>query len=144
MKLLLPLIQRCQNKQQIWHTSISVRKHLIRSSHQRCSVKNVLSEILQNSEENTCVRVSILIKLQPCNRDPGTQVFSCEFWEISKNTFLAEHLWAILLSVGYSATRKHKKSFKEINRIWKKITKLLHKRKQYWEMSHLFYHIKKY
>ena len=31
---------------------------------QRCSVKKVLLEILQNSQENTCARVSILIKLQ--------------------------------------------------------------------------------
>ena len=22
------------------------------------------------------------------------QMFSCEFWKISKNTFLTEHLWA--------------------------------------------------
>ena len=30
----------------------------------RCSVKKVLIEILQNLQENTCVRVSFLIKLQ--------------------------------------------------------------------------------
>ena len=30
----------------------------------RCSLKKVFLEILQNSQENTCVRVSILIKLQ--------------------------------------------------------------------------------
>ena len=50
-----------------------------RSSHQRCSVKKkVLSEISQNSQENTCVRVSFLIKLQALGlqlylkRDSGT------------------------------------------------------------------------
>ena len=31
---------------------------------QRCSVKNVFLENLQNSQENTCARVSFLIKLQ--------------------------------------------------------------------------------
>ena len=31
---------------------------------QRCSVKKVFLEILQNSQENTCARVSCLIKLQ--------------------------------------------------------------------------------
>ena len=31
---------------------------------QRCSVKKVFSEIGQNSQENTCARVSFLIKLQ--------------------------------------------------------------------------------
>ena len=32
---------------------------------QTCSVKKMFIKILQNSEENTCVRVSFLIKLQP-------------------------------------------------------------------------------
>ena len=31
---------------------------------QRCSVKKVFLEISQNSRENTCARVSFLIKLQ--------------------------------------------------------------------------------
>ena len=52
----------------------------------------VFLEISQNSQENTCVRVSFLIKLQAwaCNfikKETLTQVFSCEFCEISKNTF---------------------------------------------------------
>ena len=51
-------------------------------------------EILQNSQENTCVRVSFLIKLQVLKKETLTQVFSCEFCEISKNTFFREHLWA--------------------------------------------------
>ena len=37
---------------------------MIRSSHQRCSVKRVFLEILQNPQENTCARVSFLIKWQ--------------------------------------------------------------------------------
>ena len=35
-----------------------------RSSHRRCSVGKVFLEMLQNSQENTCARVSFLIKLQ--------------------------------------------------------------------------------
>ena len=31
---------------------------------QRCSVKKVFLEVSQNSQENTCARVSFLIKLQ--------------------------------------------------------------------------------
>ena len=34
-----------------------------RSSHQRCSIKKAFLKILQNSQKNTCVRVSFLIKL---------------------------------------------------------------------------------
>ena len=55
-----------------------------------CSV-----EISQNSQESKCVRVSFLIKLQKvCNfikKETLTQVFSCKFCEISKNTFFTEH-----------------------------------------------------
>ena len=48
----------------------------------RCSVKKLLIEILQNSQENTCARVSFSVK-----KETLTQMFSCEFCEISKNTF---------------------------------------------------------
>ena len=47
-----------------------------------CSVKKVFLKISQNSQENTCARVSFL---RPATL--LTQVFSCEFCEISKNTF---------------------------------------------------------
>ena len=46
-------------------------------------------EILQNSQENTCARVSFLIKLEASGL---AQVFCCEFCEIYKNTFFTEHL----------------------------------------------------
>ena len=49
---------------------------------QKCSVKKVFLEMSQNSQENTCARVSFLIKLQALR-----PVFSNEFCEISKNTF---------------------------------------------------------
>ena len=58
--------------------------------------KKVFFEISQNSQENTCARVSFLIRLQVSNfikREALAQVFSCEFYEISKNTFFTEHLW---------------------------------------------------
>ena len=54
------------------------------------SVKKVFLEISQNSQENTCVRVSFLIKLQACNfieKQTLEQVFSCKFCVIPKNTF---------------------------------------------------------
>ena len=81
---------------------------------QMCSVKKVFLEISKNSQENTCARVSFLIKLQAfpvfglnterysvslriqsecgkaCSfikKETLAQVFSCEFFEISKNTF---------------------------------------------------------
>ena len=55
-------------------------------------------EILQNSQENICVRVSFLIKLLAlaCNfieKETLAQMFSCEFCE-TVSTFFTEHLWA--------------------------------------------------
>ena len=47
-------------------------------------------EILQNPQENTYARDSFLIKFQAWNfikNESLAQVFSCEFCEISKNTF---------------------------------------------------------
>ena len=38
-----------------------------RSSNRRCSVREVFLEILQNSQDNICARVSFLIKLQASN-----------------------------------------------------------------------------
>ena len=69
---------------------------------QRCSVKKVFLEISQNLQENTCARVSFLIKLQAlaCNfikKETLAQVFSYEFCETSNKTFLLEHLWWLLL-----------------------------------------------
>ena len=74
----------------------------------RCSVKKVFLEISQNSQENICTRVSVLIK-----------VFSCEFCEISKNTFsnrtpfLTEHLWWLLLPIPFCL-----KIFQQIHFTW--------------------------
>ena len=55
-------------------------------------MKNVFLEILQNSQENTCARISFSFKLQArpegCNfikKESQAQVLSCEFSEISKN-----------------------------------------------------------
>ena len=62
----------CESKRILLRRTIQFR-----SSHRRCSAKKVFIEISQNSQESTF----------------GTGV-SCEFWEIYKNTFLTERLWA--------------------------------------------------
>ena len=55
-------------------------------------VQRAVQEISQNSQENTCGRVWFFIKLQGSawnfiKRETLAQMFSCEFCEISKNTF---------------------------------------------------------
>ena len=58
----------------------------------RCVLcKKMFLEISQNSQENTCARVSFLIKF--IKKETVAQAFSCEFCEISKNNFLTEHFW---------------------------------------------------
>ena len=71
--------------------------------------KKVFLEISQNSQENICARVSFLIKLQAwawaCNfikKETQAQMFSCEFCEISKNTFLQNPFELLLLSCLYN------------------------------------------
>ena len=59
---------------------------------QRYSVKKVFLEISENSQENTCARVSFLIKSQASARnfikkETLAQMVSRAFCEISKNTF---------------------------------------------------------
>ena len=58
-------------------------------------------EISQNSQENTCTRVSFFKR--DCNfikKDILAQVISCEFCEISKKTFSIEHLQTTTFSRG--------------------------------------------
>ena len=59
----------------------------------RCSVKKVFLKISQNSQENTSTRVFFFNKVRPqvCNfikKETLALVFSCEFCEIFKNTYL--------------------------------------------------------
>ena len=62
---------------------------LFRSSHWRCSVKKMFLEILQNSQENTCTRVSFLMERRLWHR-----YFSVNFAKFSNNIFFSEHLWS--------------------------------------------------
>ena len=69
----------------------SVFGHFSRSdscSHRRCSVKIGVLKISQNSQENTCTRVSFWIKLQSTWYRCGPVNFAK-----SLRTLFAEHLW---------------------------------------------------
>ena len=71
----------------------------------RCSVEKVSLEISQNSRENTCARVSFLIKVtglrpEACNfikKETLAQVFPVEFAKFLRTPFLTEHLRWLLL-----------------------------------------------
>ena len=68
-----------------------------------CSVQKGVLEIPQNLQEHICARVSFLIKLQ-AKREILAQVFSCEFCEIPKNTFLQNTSTRLLLFIVGIAT----------------------------------------
>ena len=61
-------------------------------------MKKGVLEISQNLQEKTCTRVIFLNEVAACRpatllKKRLTQVFSCEFCEIFKNTFFTEYLW---------------------------------------------------
>ena len=71
--------------------------NLYRRSRPEVFYEKVFLKISNNSQENTCPRASLLIKLQAsfCNfikKETPAQVFSCEFCEIFKSTFFTEYL----------------------------------------------------
>ena len=66
-----------------------------RSSCPHIICKKVFLEILQNSQEKTCARVSFLIFF--FQKETLAHVFYCEFCEIPKNIFFTEHFWWLLL-----------------------------------------------
>ena len=69
------------------------------------------AEILQNSQKNTCARVSFLTKLQAeawnfIKKETLAQVFSREFCENSENTFFTEHLRATVSAYTQKGIQK--------------------------------------
>ena len=65
-----------------------------RSSHWRCSIKKTFFKISYYSQEKTCVGIFFnkAIRLNVCNFIEKRQVFSCEYFDIIKNTYFEEHL----------------------------------------------------
>ena len=59
---------------------------------QRCSVKKAFLEISQNSKENTCARVSLLLKERLWHK-----CFPVNFAKFLRIPFLTEHLCRLLL-----------------------------------------------
>ena len=97
------LMLKSINSASLWACSFTNTK----SSHQRCSIKKVFLEISQNSQKNTCARVSVLIKLQAGLQ----QVHSCKNCEIDKN--ILGHLQWLLLSLQNHFS--HKRALTQMN-----------------------------
>ena len=59
---------------------------LIKKRRLKDATGGFLSKISQYSQENTCVEVSF--KQKNYQKETQTQMFSCEYWEISKKPIL--------------------------------------------------------
>ena len=70
-----------------------VNFHLTETFARMCSVKKVFLEISQNSQENTCARVSFLIKRL------WHRCFPMNFAKFLRTPFLTEHLRWLLLTL---------------------------------------------
>ena len=65
-----------------------------RSSHRRCSIKTgVFENFAKFTGKHLSQRCNLPLACYFIKKETLTQVFSCEFFEIFKNTFLTEHLW---------------------------------------------------
>ena len=73
---------------------------LVRGSHRRCSArKDFLRNFVTFTRKHLCQSLFFnnVAGLRPekfIKKEALGQVFSCEFCEVSKNTFYKEHLWA--------------------------------------------------
>ena len=75
--------------------------YMTRSSRPDVFCEKVFLEISQNSQENTCARVSFLIKLQAppaalSKKRPWHRRFPVKFSKFLKTPFFTEHLWWLL------------------------------------------------
>ena len=94
----------CSKLQEVFYTTLHANRGQQNFLHPETETNNyfiLVLEILLNSQENTCARVSFSIKLhaeaEVCNfinKETLAQVFYCKFCEISKNTILTEQLLA--------------------------------------------------
>ena len=72
------------------------------SSHQRCSIKKGIlrnfnkftgKQLCQSAFLNEAAGLSRTTLIKNIKKDTLAQVLSCVYYQISKNTFFAEHLW---------------------------------------------------
>ena len=80
-----------------WVNCSNLQKKVVRSSHQRCSMKNMLLKISKNSQENNCARVSFLIKDNFIEKKAVAQMLPMSFEKFLRTPFLQNTSWRLLL-----------------------------------------------
>ena len=71
-----------------WVNCSNLQKKVVRSSHQRCSMKNMLLKISKNSQENNCARVSFLMKDNFIEKEAVAQMLPMSFEKFLRTPFL--------------------------------------------------------
>ena len=69
-----------------WVNCSNLQKKVVRSSHQRCSMKKMFLKISKNSQENNCASVSFLIK--GVEKEAVAQVLPMSFEKFLRTPFL--------------------------------------------------------
>ena len=90
------------------------RKQRAEAVARRCSVRKVFLKISQNSLENTCARVSFLIKLQASGlfkKWLWHRYFSVNFAKFLETPFLTEYPRWLLLKEGRAEIYKYAESY---------------------------------
>ena len=60
--------------------------------------KGVLRNFAKFTEKHLCQGLFLPEACNFIKKETRAQTFSCEFWEISENTFFTKHLWAVAFS----------------------------------------------
>ena len=102
-KRIIPLVgtQNCPKNSfscPVTHTRTFVHQGQRTYAFRKCSIKKgVLRNFWKFRGKHLCQSFFFNNFIK---KDTLTQVFSSEFWEISKNTFFTEHLWAVAFAGG--------------------------------------------
>ena len=85
-------------------------KTIFRSSHQRCSIKNgILKNFTKPTWKQLCHSLIFNKVFNNCSNfikiDSLALMFSCECFDIFKNTFFTEHLWTTASESSYAMAK---------------------------------------
>ena len=96
--------QICKSSNKSWalkvnHHTLNVHRNIwkwfteLQNKKTEAATRGVLRNVSKFTGKQLCQSL-FLIKLQVAKKENLAQVFSCEFYEISKSNFFTEHLWA--------------------------------------------------
>ena len=117
-------VKKCVGRYLLWQIIIQLN-YDSEPAAQRCSVKKVFLKVSQNSQENTCARVSFLTKMQVSAKRLWHRYFPVNFVKILRTRFLTEHLrWLLLLNEVMEKVNKQRLQISVKPRMLESLAKL--------------------